>query len=514
MERDATRFGGLRGRLSLTVSMAVMTTVVLVGDAFAQVDCSDPDNLCTGDPCIISDDIDVLSPCVVDFSPRALVIDRIVRVPNGGTLQFTAGSIAVNHKILGRHITATEGNGANVSLIASGNITVGPGFGQIDVTALNNNGTISLTAGGNVDLQRKLQAKVRGAGATATGGTVTIDAAGTISTSRRARIDARGRTLGVPTPGGSVTLNGDGGVTIRARVTTAGSPGGTVTIDSVSGDVVLDEKGEVDGNGQGPVPSAGGTITVTASGAVSLTETVLAIFQPTLHAKGGGGGPGGSVVVQGNTLTDAVLRANAAGQGATGGSVQVDCASDVDIRRVDVGAKTGGGSVDVDAGGSAVIDRIFADSQSGPGGTVSVKAAGDVTITEIQGDGDTTGGCVFVSSTGGNVLVEKKVDLDGGTAGGEMSFSAAAGNLTIGDNDNRDFIASGPAGGTIQGDASGNLTAAGTFDATVGGCIGLSAGGTLDTAQATFSPAPGASCPLSCPSPSGAFLDVVSNVLE
>ena len=422
MRRSATGFSDRGNRTVAIVAIIVavgVTAMTLVAAAHAQVDCSDPNNLCTGDPCIIDDSIEVQSPCVVDFSPRALVIDQPVRVPNGGTLQFTAGSIAVNHKILGRHTRAGDGNGASVSLIASGSITVGPGFGQIDVSARDTNGAISLTAGGNVDLQRKLNARVRGIGATASGGAITVDANGSVSTSRRARIDARGKTLGAaPTAGGSIALSGDGGVTLRARVTTAGSGGGTVTIDSSSGSVVLDERGEVSSNGQGSVPSSGGSITVTASGGVTLTETVLSLFQPSLHAKGASGGAGGSVAVQSDTLTDAVVRAGAGGQGAIGGRVQVDCASDVDIRTIDVGAKAAGGSIDVDAGGAAVIGKILADAGSGAAGSVSVKAAGDVTITQIQGAGDTTGGCVSVSSTAGNVLIETKVDLEGGTAGG------------------------------------------------------------------------------------------------
>ena len=95
-----------------------------------------------------------------------------------------------------------------------------------------------------------------------------------------------------------------------------------------------------------------------------------------------------------------------------------------------------------------------------------------------------------------------------------MNFAAPAGNLTIGVNDNKKFTATGATGGVIQGDASGNLTARGEFDATTGGCIGLSAGGTLDTTDGTFAPAFGSSCPLSCPSPSGAFLDMATDLLE
>jgi len=54
-------------------------------------------------------------------------------------------------------------------------------------------------------------------------------------------------------------------------------------------------------------------------------------------------------------------------------------------------------------------------------------------------------------------------------------------------------------GGTIEGTASGDLTASGVFQclgaAISGGCIGLSAGGTLDTNGGTFDKAIVSDCP-------------------
>ena len=62
----------------------------------------------------------------------------------------------------------------------------------------------------------------------------------------------------------------------------------------------------------------------------------------------------------------------------------------------------------------------------------------------------------------------------------------------------------GEPGGTIEGTATGNLTASGTFRSVPNGCIALIAGGTLDTSGATFAPPLVPDCP---GSPSGAFLD-------
>lgn len=57
------------------------------------------------------------------------------------------------------------------------------------------------------------------------------------------------------------------------------------------------------------------------------------------------------------------------------------------------------------------------------------------------------------------------------------------------------FSATGTSGGVIEGQATGNLTANGEYTAAGGGCIGLSAGGTLDTSAATFDVPLTASCP-------------------
>ena len=65
--------------------------------AFAQVSCDDPDNLCTGDPCVM-DNVEVMPPCVVDFGARTLIIrDRLSRAfnPASSLVSLTAGAITV-----------------------------------------------------------------------------------------------------------------------------------------------------------------------------------------------------------------------------------------------------------------------------------------------------------------------------------------------------------------------------------------------------------------------------------
>jgi len=48
------------------VFVALVTVLLLAAPGRAQVDCSDPDNLCTGDPCVIPA-LELPSDCTVDF---------------------------------------------------------------------------------------------------------------------------------------------------------------------------------------------------------------------------------------------------------------------------------------------------------------------------------------------------------------------------------------------------------------------------------------------------------------
>jgi hypothetical protein len=81
-----TERGAMRTIAAMLVSLILITPV-----AAAPVDCSDPNNLCTGDPCII-DSIEPAEQCVVDFGPREVQIRGLHDVRN---VDFTAASFVV-----------------------------------------------------------------------------------------------------------------------------------------------------------------------------------------------------------------------------------------------------------------------------------------------------------------------------------------------------------------------------------------------------------------------------------
>ncbi len=461
-------------RRRVGASVAVAGVLALAATAGAQVDCSNADNLCTGDPCVTSL-LTVQTPCIVDFSPRTLIIGDILVVPNNGTLQFTAAAIEVNGKIAGNHVQKTAGDGADISLIASGNITIRK---RIDVSGRFSNGSITLDAGGNVALEQQLRARAKGTGATATGGTVTVTADGTLSSIRRGRVDVRGQKKN--TNAGQASFDAGGDIALNGRVEARGAAGGIIVVASSSGNVVIVEELRAQGD-----PNAGGSVTVTADGSITMGGRKGRALTS--------GSTGGPIVLTGASA-DLQRTLSARGRAGSAGSLTVTTSGSVSLLRFFGRAKVGaGGAVTIDAGGPVTIGRLVV---TGPdGGAADVDAGSDVSIGDVDAEGDVNGGTLLVKSSGGDVELFGDVDLDGRTSGGEMRVTAPAGNIALGSGISSDFEVDGPAGGVIDAQAGANLTAIGEFRAEIGGCIGLSAGGTLDTSLATFDVTPVASCP-------------------
>src|SRR4029450_3676041 len=131
--------------------------------------------------------------------------------------------------------------------------------------------------------------------------------------------------------------------------------------------------------------------------------------------------------------------------------------------------------------------RIRAKAEVDTGGTVTVTStAGLVRVSGLVDTRGHNGGDVQVS--GGAVQVDsRRIDT---RPGGRQTYAATAGDLTL---TGGSFVARN--GGTTEGTAPGNLTAAGSFQVGQSGCIALAAGGTLDTMGATFDAPVAPSCP-------------------
>ena len=175
-DRQGTMGFDNRASIVLAGCALVLFIALLALPARALVSCANPDNLCRGNPCVTGQ-IEVVSPCVVDFGDRTLVIHGTLKVPNNGVLSLKAGNIDVRRAIVGRHARRFESGGADITLTATRDLNV---RWRIDVSARTNPGSIHLVAGGNVRLFAPVRAATSGPEPTASGGSVTIQAGGII----------------------------------------------------------------------------------------------------------------------------------------------------------------------------------------------------------------------------------------------------------------------------------------------------------------------------------------------
>jgi len=453
------------------------TALIATQSASGQVDCTNPDNLCTGDPCIV-ETVEVLSPCVVDFGARTLSVEGTVFVPNAGVLDWTADQIDLTGRIKGKHTKSTAGDGAHVTLTANNDLS---SAGKIDVSGRFSAGSIALIAGNDLSVTKALLGKSRGGGATAPGASVLVQAGGTLTGSKRAKIKVKGRRS---TDGGQVELSGDAGVTWEGKIDVRGLNAGSVSATAVAGDVAMEGDVRADA-----LEAAGGSASFVAGGDVIV-----------LDVDAQGGTNGGSIVVSGDTVSNLGI---ADVDGVVGGSIDVSATGAIFAGKLSARGKTAGSTVSVVGGGSVEIVRIAARTGVGSAPTISVAGMGGVAVGDIRADGRDNGGQISIESgdpmnpgSGPPLTIDDHVTASGvDVSGGRIDAFSFGGDAVIGAHTASKFLVEGPVGGTIEMIAVGNLTATGQFTAQTGGCIALAAAGTLDISGATFDVPLSIDCP-------------------
>lgn len=387
-----------------------LAALASVAAAQAQVACTSPDALCTGDPCVIPT-VTVTSPCELDFGDRHLVVQGRLTVPAGGVLTLHAGSMLVSGGVEGRSGHA----GPRITLRSDGDMETRARIRSAgDVTP----GSVVLEAGGTIALRGNVMAPTSGtAGSPA--GSVRIEAQGAIDC-RACRTDVRGRP---DTAAGEAILRGRLGVRmpLGSHWDAGGRVGGNFEISSAEGPVFV----ETDIRARA-TSGAGGTFLVAAP-AVTLKRDIAME-----------GGTGGRVAVLGDDVTvggvlSVVGKSGAAGTIAVGGTTRVQLLSSPRAQ-----GRTAGGTITV------------------TGATVTVK--GKPTVRGQRGPA----GAFRATATDGPLVLDGTFDArQGGTIAG-----SATGDLTA-----RGRFYAAP-GGCIGLDAGGTLATAGaTFDVPLGaGC--------------------------------------------
>lgn len=345
-----------------------------------------------------------------------LVLQPIISNNGAVTMTSTSGNITfqANSYVVVADTTSAQGIGdAGVTLAAAGNITAN------QIISL---GRISVTATGNVQLLQALNGLQNGTGVTGIGD-LNVSAAGSVS-------------LAGADSNGNVSIAGANGISISAPVTASGALSFAAT--SAASAITLAATSTANTAGA----SAGGDITITSPGAVTLNSGLLsrggsiAIGSPTQAV--------GAVTLVGGTALQAVDSASAANQ--TGG-ISIYTTADLSAQDLIAGSA---GAVTLQSQGAITLNKgIFglAGAANTPDGigALTVTANGNITTA-----GATVSGFLSLTSTGGTLTNAGATLASGGTA----NLSGASINLGA---------ITSPAGATVAAlSAHGDTTLAAT----------------------------------------------------
>ena len=375
-------------------------------------------DLCTGNPCVISSDKTVTAGSTLDFGTRAVVLQKTLTMGNlpGGAI----GSF----------------------VLKAGTFTI-TGDGQIK-------GTGGALASGTADIQTTGNIALNGTRSTGTVRLTGTDAGTLKLTSSAGSVTATGFLNldheGIPASGGSLTVNAAGAVTLTGGVLAdGGSQGGGGEIEIVAGGNVTLTGGVDLSAGE----IGGGDVDITAGGSLTLGQV-------TMDGGGDTGDAGfGDLTAEGPITINGVYQGRGAdngencGDGAdldldAGGDVTISAAIDMRARALDCsggsmtifgddvflnslmelsseGGEGDGGSLDVDANTVSVTNTIELDGGDGGGGDISLAAVGNLTITgtiDARGRTSIGSGAVFVElDSGATLSLSGSILADGGSTG-------------------------------------------------------------------------------------------------
>lgn len=343
--------------------LGLLLALVLAGPVSAQVDCSDPDNLCTGDPCVIPA-LEVGPNCVVDFGTRTVTVAGNLRVTD--VLDLSASYLTVEGRILGGdtvRLTASNLLTIRAAIKATGPIELESGLSGLSVLGRLRGGPITLHSAGSLSINKPVRAFQGGilaeaedviatqaplvASSTSGCSDVTLDAGLGVSVERSIYVDCR-YPFG---SGGTITIRGDGGVYVApgvAFLARHSQLAGYVVVESSAGDVFFDAR-------------------VLASAAQD----------------------GGGLEIDGQNAT--VHVAMVASGGYLGGSADIQAAGDLVLTGI-INVKSdddpgGGGTIRAVAGGDLTVTGRY---QAAPNGDICLSAGGTLDTSGATFDGPVT----------------------------------------------------------------------------------------------------------------------------
>ena len=403
---------------------------------------------------------------------------------NAGTVTITAATISLTN--LGQIASSTfgAGNGGNVTVTASGNITIDGAvnglnsgiFSDADVGSSGNGGRVNVTAG-SITI-------TKGGGITSTtiasgnGGDVVVTTSGLLSMDGVSDDGSSSSGIASQTFPGSTGNAGEVTITAGAMSITNAAAISTATFGR--------------GNGGNIVANVAGQLTIDGGNALSPTG----IASDTAPGRTGDAGRV-SVTAGSMTLTDgAVITTSTAGPGAAGG-VTVNVAGQLSVgtdsvifSNANVRSTGNAGSVAITAGGLSLTDvgQISSTTfSSGEGGDVTVAVAGLLTEDGHQGnipsgifahaDPGSTGDAGKVTVTAGTIALTGGSEISTSTFGpgkGGDVVVAVAGALSV---SGRDTVINSDANPGSTGNAGTVFITAGSLSVDNEGQIATSTNG-------------------------------------
>ena len=384
-------------------------TIVVFADPSRATNCAD---VCPGSgACTISTTVDVDPGSEMDCAGRD------VTVSGTGTLKVTDGDfiLIAEDIVIDGLVHAVEGVDeipGSIDLDATGSITIA---GKVRANGNSGGGTIALLSGSNILIPENGTDGIEadGTAAGASGGEITLEAAGSITIYDPIHVDG---ASGGDNQGGTIEITAHGDILTaqHGHLSAVGkvSGGGRIRIVSETGDVLLNEHVDVDGKGS---VGDGGAVEVVAADRL---EVGLGITARGGVNAGGGQAVGGSVHLEGGCGGVAILASISAvggqlGTGFDGGEIVVDSGGDITVASgvvLDVHALAtsgDGGSVELDArdlvsiAGGATLDVRGSTTAPGRGG--SIRVAGCRVSVQSAAVLDATG------ATGGNVFAAARL---------------------------------------------------------------------------------------------------------
>jgi filamentous hemagglutinin len=414
-------------RVSFAAIAAALGVCATAATALALV----PDDLCTGNPCVISADVVIDSSVILDFGSGTeleFAPGVAVLLQNGATVHFQAGSISVGSAVRFRsaapgsslYLSAETGDlsiaatdqvanftlrdAVELGLYSAGNLVM---RAMVEVSGVENEaGAFSVQSFGNLTFHGRIRGDGNHTGFNAS--VISLAADGALSFDGGIQAVGRGGDSGqVSLSGATATLHGR--ISVKPRV----GVGGNVSISANTGALVLNAS--VIAKGTEALSDTGnfcdgGQVVLTAGGSLSVNKPV--------DVSGGGprGCRAGSVTAQAGTdfvqSVGAAVRASTVGYTSFGGQVSIQASGNVTLRRVEVGADSAG-SISAAAGGTLDVFGGVRASSNGLGDAVN----GSINLTGTCG----------LRITGAGRVVARQAN----SSGGQIGLTTSGGPMTI-----------------------------------------------------------------------------------